>query len=540
MRIAALLFLLVPVVACGGSTAPGAVAAPPVPPMPPVPAPFAATDDVIAALETAVLRIDVLANDTGLPPGTTATLTSQPGGGEATVEADGRIRYEPEPGFSGTDTFTYEIDDGAGDVQTASVHVTLYETTAPGAPMVVLPKTGLSAREVGVIINDDDAQSVAVGDYYVQRRKIPAANVVHVSFAPTGNVMNEAEFTPVWDQVQLSLGPDVQALVITWTTPWRVHGMSITSAFALGYDEIYESDGFSCTASAAVDYYRSESTQPFTDHGLRPTMMLAGESVAEVQALIDRGVAADNTMPTGSGYMVRTDDPLRSVRWPFMVQLDNDWNNAPDGLAMSYIDSSDGSANFIANTPGILFYFTGKRVINDITTNGYHPGAVCDHMTSYGGQLTSSSQMSILRWLEAGATASYGTVIEPCNFTQKFPEPGPLVSAYYRGNTVIEAYWKSVNWPGEGIFVGEPLARPWGRASLSFDGNAMTIETTWLVPNRLYEVLGADSVDGPFEVVITDISIDHHQRAAITVPNATRSVYKLAPKPFAPSPRPSN
>lgn len=115
------------------------------------------------------------------------------------------------------------------------------------------------------------------------------------------------------------------------------------------------------------------------------------------------------------------------------------------------------------------------------------------------------------------------------------------MSFYYRGNTVVEAYWKSVNWPGEGIFVGEPLARPWGRAFLSFDGDTMTIETTWLLPDKAYEVLGSDSPDGPFEVVIGDITVDHHQRATITVPNATRNVYKLAAKPVGPAvPTPSN
>ena len=41
------------------------------------------------------------------------------------------------------------------------------------------------------------------------------------------------------------------------------------------------------------------------------------------------------------------------------------------------------------------------------------PGALADHLTSSGGMLTDSGQMSALRWLEAGATGSYGTVIEP-------------------------------------------------------------------------------------------------------------------------------
>ena len=68
--------------------------------------------------------------------------------------------------------------------------------------------------------------------------------------------------------------------------------------------------------------------------------------------------------------------------------------------------------------------------------------------------------MSSLRWLEAGATASYGTVVEPCNYMQKFPFPGIAMFHYALGASAIEAYWKSVVWPGEGVFVGEPLAQP--------------------------------------------------------------------------------
>ena len=37
---------------------------------------------------------------------------------------------------------------------------------------------------------------------------------------------------------------------------------------------------------------------------------------------------------------------------------------------------------------------------------------------------------------------------------------------YATGATAIEAYWKSVAWPVEGVFVGEPLARPFGPALL--------------------------------------------------------------------------
>jgi uncharacterized protein (TIGR03790 family) len=86
---------------------------------------------------------------------------------------------------------------------------------------------------------------------------------------------------------------------------------------------------------------------------------------------------------------------------------------------------------------------------------------MADHLTSSGGALTErGGQMSALAWLEAGATASYGTVVEPCNLPQKFPHPAVAIAHYLAGETLIEAYWKSVRMPGQGVFVGEPLAAP--------------------------------------------------------------------------------
>jgi uncharacterized protein (TIGR03790 family) len=108
----------------------------------------------------------------------------------------------------------------------------------------------------------------------------------------------------------------------------------------------------------------------------------------------------------------------------------------------------------------VLFYFTGRPVVEELNTNHYLPGAIADHLTSLGGVLFNDQQMSILKWIDAGVTASYGTVTEPCAFPQKFPHPGIVIDRYTRGESVIEAYWKSVAWPGQGVFVGEPMAAP--------------------------------------------------------------------------------
>jgi hypothetical protein len=175
----------------------------------------------------------------------------------------------------------------------------------------------------------------------------------------------------------------------------------------------------------------------------------------------------------------------------------------------------------------VLFYFTGLANVPAIDTITYLPGAVADHLTSFGGQIPTSGQMSIARWLEAGATASYGTVVEPCNYTSKFPNTRVMLPHYFRGETVLEAYWKSVSWPGEGMFAGEPLARPWGGAQIEFEDGTLTIRTTQLNPAKTYELREADSEQGPYTVVLGDITVAQHQLATITLDDATSAFYEL-------------
>jgi hypothetical protein len=181
-------------------------------------------------------------------------------------------------------------------------------------------------------------------------------------------------------------------------------------------------------------------------------MMLAGVDFEQVKALIDRGIAADHSFPHGSAYLVITPDKERSVRANYFELA------AKELAGVFPIEILETEA--ISDRHDVLFYFTGSVHVPQLHTLDFLPGALADHLTSAGGQLTDSDQMSSLRWLEAGATASYGTVVEPCNHMQKFPFPAIAMFHYALGASAIEAYWKSVAWPGEGVFVGEPLARP--------------------------------------------------------------------------------
>jgi hypothetical protein len=151
--------------------------------------------------------------------------------------------------------------------------------------------------------------------------------------------------------------------------------------------------------------------------------------------------------------------------------------------------------------PDVLFYFTGLAQVPGIDTNRFRPGAVADHLTSSGGQLNGTRQMSSLLWLEAGATGSYGTVVEPCNLLAKFPDPTILIGSYLSGATLIDAYWKSVRMPGQGLFIGEPLARPFGGYELLQRSGRWVLRTFALIPGR-YALQGAAAPLGPYREII--------------------------------------
>jgi len=309
----------------------------------------------------------------------------------------------------------------------------------------------LTPAALGVVINTADPLSVAIGDYYVRARHIPVQNVAHVAFDYHRSVVPEREFSALKAAVDAQLPHSIQAYALTWVRPYRVECMSVTSAFAFGFDSRYCARR--CTATQLSRYYNSASEAPYDDLHLRLAMSLAAANFEEAKALIDRGIQADGSAPTGTAYLVVSGDPARDVR------------------ASTYRDTVMLAAGrvriMLARTAGlehrqdVMFYFIGAANVPDIKSNQFLPGAVADHLTSYGGVLTDGSQMSSLRWLEAGATGSYGTVVEPCNFTAKFPNPALLLQHYLAGETLIEAYWKSVAMPGQGVFIGEPLARPY-------------------------------------------------------------------------------
>jgi uncharacterized protein (TIGR03790 family) len=178
--------------------------------------------------------------------------------------------------------------------------------------------------------------------------------------------------------------------------------------------------------------------------------------------MIQRGVASDGTFPMGDADMVISTDSVRSVRAPEFDALGQTWDGG-NGVFVDVIDNSQSTVDngALEDAGSVLFYLTGLANVPKLASNTYIDGAIGDSLTSFGGVLSGAGQTTALDWLYAGLTGSYGTVHEPCNYTTKFSDPTVLVPDYVGGQTMIEAYWKSVAWPGEGLFTGDPLAKPW-------------------------------------------------------------------------------
>ena len=315
----------------------------------------------------------------------------------------------------------------------------------------------LTAKDLGLVINTADPYSVTVGEYYAQRRGIPAEQVLRINL-PVKTSLSASEFEALAAEVRVHMGPQVQALALAWVEPYAVECNSITSALTLGFQPAVCQN--TCSRSAPSRLFNTTTARPMADLGLRPSMLLASGSVERAKALIDRGIASDQQLgkrgvPMGNAVFVSTLDTARNVRaasYPTKRVLAN------AGFQIVRRDAADAT-----RLSRVFVYQTGLVRMATPDAIDWLPGALADHLTSFGGVLHSGGeQMSAMEWLDAGATASYGTVSEPCNHVQKFPHPQVLLARYARGATALEAYWSSVAWPAQGVFVGEPLAAPFG------------------------------------------------------------------------------
>ncbi len=116
-------------------------------------APVAVDDSLVVAQDSGpTAHASVLGNDSDPdngPDPLTVVLVTDTANGTLALNLDGTYSYEPNPGQSDPDSFTYRASDGADVSNIATVSITV--TAAPVAPVVAVDDPGYSVGEDGVL-----------------------------------------------------------------------------------------------------------------------------------------------------------------------------------------------------------------------------------------------------------------------------------------------------------------------------------------------------------------------------------------------------
>ena len=328
-----------------------------------------------------------------------------------------------------------------------------YCTTTYAGALPLYPASVLTPNQVAVIVNKQDSNSLTIGDYYLNARNIPKINLITVDISPEVAVLTEDQFRSLHKAIFAKISDDIQVIVLAWTKPYAVNCNSITAAISLGYQAKQCENG--CGVGVKNPYFNSQSRNPKKDFNMRLSILLPTDSIETAKSIIDKGVLSAFKLNEATGYFLKTSyDAASKPREPFFpkdftrIESKKLWIRTIKAETLKY-------------KKDIMFYFTGADAAPDYETLNFMPGAIADNLTSFGGVLSNERSKTILKWLDAGVTGTYGSVSEPCNYWQKFPNPKVLLPHYLAGETLIEAYWKSVYWPSQGLFVGEPLAAPY-------------------------------------------------------------------------------
>jgi uncharacterized protein (TIGR03790 family) len=332
-------------------------------------------------------------------------------------------------------------------------------------------RAALGPMDTLVVVNQNDRASRALGDYYMEKHGIPASHRCAVAVPAKAQELSPDAFerdvrVPIEAYLdQSGLKGQIHAVVFCWAGPTRVGYNSLTSAFYYGFKPRNSGGGQCQVADDSRNRYFMAERPYRATAGWSPlrsplAFVLTARTPEDARAAVDRAVRSTGTRPAKGAFVLASSaDNARNVRSRFHAAVGERFARA--GMA-DRIETRAGAPAMTEHPP--MGVSLGQPSLPaSWKSNGFHmaEGSIGEHLTSCGGQLPEPCfhQSCVWDWLAAGASASYGTVSEPCNFTSKFPHP--FYAYYYaRGWSAGEALWMSVENPYQGLFAGDPLAAP--------------------------------------------------------------------------------
>ncbi|MGH7981316.1 MAG: TIGR03790 family protein, partial [Limisphaerales bacterium] len=336
------------------------------------------------------------------------------------------------------------------------------------------------------------SNSCELANYYCQERQVPPQNVLYINWTGGNTLWSSNDLqtnlvTPLLNMLAArQLTNQIDYAVLSMDIPFQTSDGSTvngtTSALFYGLRLGNGSDPLGMTNSyAASEGIFSQETPLVGAPGYSfLTTMITGDSLAQAEQLVNQGVASDSTFPQEPVVLAKSSDVSRNIRY---VYFDNAILNVNILGVSSILRTNTDSVWWSGPCMG---YETGLADFS-VPPGLFVPGALADSLTSYGGDIFGSTgQTNELAFINGGAAGSYGTVSEPEDDTQKFPN-SQVYFYQARGFNLAESYYQSINIPYLGLIVGEPLAAPFARPGIGQWGtnlvNAVLEGTTNLPVN---------------------------------------------------------
>jgi hypothetical protein len=398
--------------------------------------------------------------------------------------------------------------------------------TVVSAVLVSMSAWAQMPHEVLLLVNKQSQPSLRVANTYAAARQIPQRNIVYLdipqhAYGGTATVTPE-EFTAlIWEPAnaviaERGLEEQILAWVYSVDFPIRVKtdsndrrqmsvgGLTFMRNQVPGLDLVEEGKYFSrlfAGPNERLELNRSSLSLRRARIGLGneatvaeevaylkdglgeemplPSMMLGyiGENGNDIQTVLDtiaRGVRSDYVGQRRNIYFVTNDDVRSTCReWQFYPAV----NELKQRNIVAAV-----TTNFPAGKENVMGILMGAENVDPSAVGSFAPGAMAEHLTSWSAEFQ-KKQTKLTAWLEAGATASAGSVVEPYSNPNKFPS-ARFYLHYVSGCTMLESFYQSIACPLQTLLLGDPLARPYA-------------------PRIQVKLLGADVIKNEFTYVAT-------------------------------------
>jgi uncharacterized protein (TIGR03790 family) len=340
---------------------------------------------------------------------------------------------------------------------------------------------GQPPNSVLVVVNQPSALSRQIGEYYAERRHIPASNICRLNASTDEEILRSNFDDQIARPIQNylrghNLIEKVLYIVTTAGVPLKIRGnlgmsgeaASVDSELTLLYFDLH-GRAHPVPAGVANPFFgKTGAVFRHPDFPIYLVTRLAGFDFGDVKGIIDRALEArnrgkfvidlkgsDNTQ--GNAWLLQAARQIPRDRLVLDISRDV-LSHQTDVIAYASWGSNDPDRK----QRHLGFHWLPGAIMTEyVSTNGrsfarppdsWNMGAWGDPKATFAG----SPQSLTADYIHDGVTGASGHVYEP--YLQFTPRPNILLPAYYHGRNLAESYYLAIpvlSWMN--IVVGDPL-----------------------------------------------------------------------------------